>query len=64
MLLKRGVNGTFRNLSEAHLYHYLAGFDLRHNRNHVSDTERADTMLQAAKGKRLHYWQPDEIAHT
>ena len=63
-LLKRGTYGTFHNVSEAHLHRYLAEFDFRYNNRNVSDAERADELLRGAKGKRLHYRQPDETAHA
>ena len=63
-LLKRGVYGTFHNVSEAHLHRYLAEFDFRYNNRKISDAERADELLRGAKGKRLHYRQPDETAHA
>lgn len=58
-LLKRGVYGTFHNVSEAHLPRYLAEFDFRHNRRKLSDVERSDELLRGAKGKRLMYRQPE-----
>ncbi len=63
-LLKRGVYGTFHNVSEAHLHRYLAEFDFRHNNRNISDAERADELLRGAKGKRLLYHQPYETAHA
>ena len=63
-LLKRGVYGSFHNVSEAHLHRYLAEFDFRYNTRKISDAERADELLRGAKGKRLHYRQPDETAHA
>jgi transposase-like protein len=62
-LLKRGVFGTFHSISEAHLPRYLAEFDFRANTRKLSDTERCDTLLAGAKGKRLLYHQPDNAAH-
>jgi transposase-like protein len=59
-ILKRGVYGTFHNVSEAHLHRYLAEFDFRHNTRKISDAERADALLSGAKGKRLMYQQPRE----
>ena len=56
-LLKRGVYGTFHNVSEAHLHRYLAEFDFRHNTRAISDAERANALLAGAKGKRLMYHQ-------
>lgn len=57
-LLKRGVYGTFHNISEAHLSRYLAEFDFRANTRDMTDGERAAALLAAAKGKRLLYRQP------
>lgn len=57
-LLKRGVFGTFHNISEAHLHRYLAEFDFRANTRDMSDGERAAALLAGAKGKRLLYRQP------
>jgi transposase-like protein len=59
-LLKRGVFGTFHNISEAHLHRYLAEFDFRANTRDLTDAERATALLAAAQGKRLLYRQPDK----
>jgi hypothetical protein len=56
-LLKRGVFGTFHNISEAHLHRYLAEFDFR--ACDLDDAERAALWLASAQGKRLLYRQPD-----
>ena len=58
-LLKRGVYGTFHNISEVHLPRYLAEFDFRTNTRDLNDAERAATLLASAKGKRLLYRQPN-----
>jgi hypothetical protein len=58
-LLKRGVYGTFHNISEAHLHRYLAEFDFRANTRDLNDAERAALLLASAQGKRLLYRQPD-----
>jgi transposase-like protein len=63
-LLKRGVYGQFHNVSEAHLHRYLSEFDWRHNRRHLTPTDRANALLAGAKGKRLLYHQPDQAAHA
>jgi transposase-like protein len=63
-ILKRGVYGTFHNISEAHLPRYLAEFDYRYNTRDLSDGERADNLLKGAKGKRLMYHQPREAANA
>ena len=57
-LLKRGVFGTFHNISEAHLHRYLAEFDFRANTRDMNDGERAAALLAGAQGKRLLYRQP------
>jgi transposase-like protein len=59
-LLKRGVYGTFHNVSEVHLHRYLTEFDFRYNHRKISDAERAEALLRGAKGKRLMYRQPDQ----
>jgi hypothetical protein len=58
-LLKRGIFGTFHNISEAHLGRYLAEFDFRANTRDMTDGERAAVLLAGARGKRLLYRQPD-----
>jgi transposase-like protein len=66
-ILKRGVYGTFHNVSEAHLHRYLAEFDFRYNTRTalgVTDVERAEELLRGAKGKRLMYRQPEKAAHA
>lgn len=63
-LLKRGMMGSFHNVSEAHLYRYLAEFDFRHNTRELDDGERADKLLEGSKGKRLMYQQPREAANA
>jgi transposase-like protein len=57
-LLKRGVFGTFHNISEAHLSRYLAEFDFRANTRDMTDEQRAARLLASAQGKRLLYRQP------
>lgn len=59
-LLKRGIYGTFRNISEAHLHRYLAEFDFRANTRDMTDWERAAVLLAVTHGKRLVYQQPGE----
>ena len=59
-LLKRGVYGTFHNISKKHLHLYLAEFDHRWNHRTVTDGERTVAGVKKAKGKRLTYKQPKE----
>ncbi len=59
-ILKRGINGVYHHVSEAHLPRYLAEFDFRYNNraaNGVSDGERTVLALKGAEGKRLTYAQ-------
>lgn len=59
-LFKRGVDGTFHHISEAHLSRYLKEFDFRWSNRialGVDDTERAARALKGAEGKRLMYSQ-------
>lgn len=66
-ILKRGINGVYHQVSEAHLHRYLAEFDFRYNNRSglgVEDTERAYKAVTGVVGKRLTYRQPDEGAHA
>jgi transposase-like protein len=57
-ILKRGVNGVYHHVSEAHLPRYLAEFDFRYNNriaNGIDDAERTRRALAGAEGKRLTY---------
>jgi transposase-like protein len=66
-ILKRGINGTFIHVSEAHLSRYLAEFDFRYNHRSglgIEDTERTNELLRNVAGKRLTYRRPSEGAHA
>lgn len=63
-ILKRGMMGSFHNVSEAHLYRYLAEFDFRYNTRSISDGERTERLLAGAAGKRLTYRRIDEAGHA
>ncbi len=54
-LLKRGINGIYHHVSEAHLPRYLAEFDYRYNTRHETDSERTRRALSQVGGKRLTY---------
>lgn len=56
-ILKRGINGVYHHVSEAHLPRYLSEFDFRYNARHVTDGERTVMALKGAEGKRLKYVQ-------
>jgi hypothetical protein len=56
--LKRGVDGTYRHVSEAHLVRYLGEFDFRYSNRSglgVGDVERTARAIKGAEGKRLTY---------
>jgi transposase-like protein len=52
-LLKRGIIGTFHQVSKKHLPLCLAEFDHRFNHREVTDGERTICALKMAEGKRL-----------
>ncbi len=54
-ILKRGIDGVYHHVSEAHLPSYLAEFDFRYNNRHITDGERTVAALRGAEGKRLTY---------
>jgi transposase-like protein len=57
-LLKRGINGIYHHVSEAHLDRYLAEFDFRYNHlsgNGYTDADRTRIALSRVGGKRLKY---------
>jgi transposase-like protein len=57
-LLKRGIYGTFHNVSRKHLHRYVAEFDFRWNARKVDDGERLARAVRSAEGKRLRYREP------
>jgi ISXO2-like transposase domain len=57
-ILKRGINGIYHHVSEAHLPRYLSEFDFRYNTrvaNGYSDSDRTRLALSMVGGKRLRY---------
>lgn len=57
-ILKRGINGVYHHVSEAHLPRYLSEFDFRYNTraaNGYSDADRTRLALSMVAGKRLRY---------
>ena len=57
-ILKRGVYGTYQNISEHHLHRYLSEFDFRYSNREklgVVDATRAALAVKGAKGRRLTY---------
>ncbi|MER8484121.1 IS1595 family transposase [Mesorhizobium sp. M1322] len=54
-LLKRGIFGSFHQVSAKHLARYLSEFDYRWNTRHMSDGQRTEGALGAVTGRRLMY---------
>ena len=66
-ILKRGINGVYHHVSEAHLSRYLAEFDFRYSNRSalgITDTMRTDEALRGIGGKRLTYRRSDEGAYA
>ncbi len=61
-IFKRGVIGTYHHMSEAHLGRYCVEFDFRYNTRTMTDAERTVEAIKGARGKRLMYRQPSQIA--
>ncbi|MEA3033984.1 MAG: hypothetical protein QOH86_2000 [Sphingomonadales bacterium] len=61
-ILKRGIVGVYHHVSAAHMHRYCAEFDFRYNTRTIDDTERADSAVMAARGKRLMYRRPSSLA--
>jgi transposase-like protein len=57
-LLKRGIYGTFHNVSRKHLHRYVAEFDFRWNARKIDDGARTMLAIRRADGKRLRYREP------
>jgi len=57
-VFKRGMKGTYQHCTQRHIQRYLNEFDFRYSNRAklgVTDSERAETLLQGVKGKRLTY---------
>ena len=54
-LIKRGIIGTYHNVSKEYLHRYLWQFDFVWNTRQLNDGERTVAAIQAAEGKRLMY---------
>jgi hypothetical protein len=63
-VFKRGMICVYQHCGGAHLHRYFVEFDFRYNRRaalKVSNTERAEQLLEAARGKRLTYRRTNEV---
>jgi hypothetical protein len=56
-VLKRGIYGTFHHVSPKHLARYVDEFTFRLNEGNVvrHTTQRLDSFVEGAAGKRLTY---------
>lgn len=52
---KRSLDGTYHAVSRKHLHRYADEFALRWNTSHLTDSERVQTIVQLALGRRLTY---------
>ena len=59
-LIKRGIIGTYHNVSHEYLYRYLWQFDFVWNTRKMNDGERTVAAIKSAEGKRLMYKAPNE----
>ncbi|MBB6428466.1 IS1595 family transposase [Algisphaera agarilytica] len=57
-LLKRGVYGTFHNVSRAHLQRYVDELEFRYNHRKLEDGQRTLAAIAGGEGKRLMYCDP------
>jgi len=53
--LKRSIDGTHHHVNVEHLPRYLAEFDFRYSTCKMPDSERLQTMVNQAAGRRLSY---------
>jgi transposase-like protein len=64
-IFKRGMRGVYQHCEEKHLHRYVAEFDFRYSNRAklgINDAQRAAKIVLGAKGKRLVYRRPDEVA--
>ena len=57
-LIKRGIYGTFHNVSKYYLPLYVAEFEFRYNSRKINDGARTALAIKGAEGKRLYYREP------
>jgi transposase-like protein len=60
-LVKRGIVGTYHNVSKDYLHRYLWQFDFVWNTRMMNDGERTIAAIRAAEGKRLMYSEATAI---
>ena len=54
-IIKRGIVGTYHNVSKEYLDRYIAQFDFLWNHRKLNDGERTVLAIKQAEGKRLMY---------
>jgi transposase-like protein len=54
-LVKRGIYGTYHNVSKKYLHRYLWQFDFVWNTRKLNDGERTIAAIRSAEGKRMRY---------
>ena len=59
-LVKRGIIGTYHNVSREYLHRYLWQFDFLWNGRKLNDGERTVLAIRSAEGKRMMYSAPVE----
>lgn len=57
-LIKRGIIGTYHNVSKEYLHRYLWQFDFMWNARKLNDGERTVLAIKSAEGKRMMYREP------
>jgi transposase-like protein len=63
-LIKRGIIGTYHNVSKEYLHRYLWQFDFMWNNRQLNDGERIVATIKATEGKRLMYREPVANRHA
>ena len=61
-LLKRGITGTFHQVSRHHLSKYLDEFAFRWSTRHDDDATRTVKAIRLSEGRRLIYKRPEKAA--
>lgn len=57
-IVKRGLIGTYHNVSKKHLHRYIGQFEFMYNTRKTDDGERLSYAIRSANGKRLMYKEP------